>query len=188
MFTEDEKIRAIELYFKYGKKLAPVVRELGYPSKRNLRRWIRSWEAGGGAKESIRHKHRYSDEQKQVAVEHYLNHDCCLRLPAEPWVIPALMCSLAGLMNVIPTDDVYLPVRPTRLRPLNQKSNVRLSWHSVHDKYQPTKSPGVLVSVVRYCINGKMKLSAIVLTRLCVNITNLPWRQNAMRCGRKSPD
>ncbi|HBK9553369.1 transposase, partial [Escherichia coli] len=53
MFTEEEKIRAIELYFKYGKKLAPVVRELGYPSKRNLRRWIRSWEAGGGVKESI---------------------------------------------------------------------------------------------------------------------------------------
>ncbi|EER9344905.1 TPA: transposase [Escherichia coli] len=78
MFTEEEKIRAIELYFKYGKKLAPVVRELGYPSKRNLRRWIRSWEAGCGAKESIRHKHRYSDEQKQVAVEHYLNHGCCL--------------------------------------------------------------------------------------------------------------
>ena len=50
MFTEEEKIRAIELYFKYGKKLAPVVRELGYPSKRNLRRWIRSWEAGGGVK------------------------------------------------------------------------------------------------------------------------------------------
>ncbi|OSC13296.1 transposase, partial [Escherichia coli] len=56
MFTEEEKIRAIELYFKYGKKLAPVVRELGYPSKRNLRRWSRSWEAGGGVKESIRHK------------------------------------------------------------------------------------------------------------------------------------
>ena len=41
-------------------------------------RWIHSWEAGGGVKESIRHKPRYTDEQKQVAVEHYLNHDCCL--------------------------------------------------------------------------------------------------------------
>ncbi len=93
-----------------------------------------------------------------------------------------------AISSVTPTDDVYLPVRPIRLRPLNQKSNVRLSWHSVHDKGQPVKSPGVLVSVVRYCINGKMKLSATVLTRLCVNITNLPWKQNAMRCGRKSPD
>ncbi|EMW0827115.1 hypothetical protein AAEK09_004930, partial [Escherichia coli] len=27
-------MRAIELYFKYGKKLVSVVRELGYPSKR----------------------------------------------------------------------------------------------------------------------------------------------------------
>ena len=126
MFTEEEKIRAIELYFKYGKKLAPVVRELGYPSKRNLRRWIRSWEAGGGAKESIRHKPRYTDEQKQVAVDIILTTAAAWRLPAELWVIPVPMCSFAGLMNVTPTDDVYLPVRPVRLRPLNQKSNVRL--------------------------------------------------------------
>ncbi|CAD5751010.1 hypothetical protein ESCOMA231M_19840 [Escherichia coli] len=78
MFTGEQKIRPIELYFQYGKMQAPVVRELGYPAKRNLRRWIRSWEAGGGVKESIRHKSRYSDEQKQVAVEHYLNYGCCL--------------------------------------------------------------------------------------------------------------
>ena len=87
MFTEEEKIRAIELYFKYGKKLAPVVRELGYPSKRNLRRWIRSWEAGGGTKESIRHKHRYSDEQKQVAVEPRQRDGCKLKTaPVRPVV------------------------------------------------------------------------------------------------------
>ncbi|MGM3192951.1 IS3 family transposase [Dickeya dadantii subsp. dieffenbachiae] len=78
MFTEAEKIRAIELYYKYGKKLAPVVCELGYPSKRNLRRWIRLWEANGCVIESVRRKPRYSPEQKQIAVEHYLNHGCCL--------------------------------------------------------------------------------------------------------------
>ncbi len=50
------------------------------------------------------------------------------RLPAELWGIPAVICSLAGLMSFIPTDDVYLPVRPIRNRPLNQKSNVRLPW------------------------------------------------------------
>lgn len=66
MFTEAERLRSIELYFKYGKKLAPVVRELGYPSKRNLRR--RLWEASDGATEAIRRKPRYSDVQKRVAV------------------------------------------------------------------------------------------------------------------------
>lgn len=55
-----------------------MVRELGYPSKRNLRRWIRLWEASDGAVKSIRRKPRYSDVQKQAAVEHYLNHGCCL--------------------------------------------------------------------------------------------------------------
>lgn len=34
MFTEAERFRAIELDFKYGRKLAPVVRELSYPSKK----------------------------------------------------------------------------------------------------------------------------------------------------------
>ena len=78
MFTETEQLRAIELYFKYGRKLAPVVRELGYPSKRNLRRWSHLWEASDGATEVIRRKPRCSDVQKQAAAEHYLNHGCCL--------------------------------------------------------------------------------------------------------------
>ncbi len=106
MFTEEQKIRAIELYFKYAKKLAPVVREQSYPSKRNLRRWGRSWEAGGGAKESIRHKPRCSDVQKQVAVERYLNHGSCLAFTSRTLGYP---CSdvLARWIN-----ELYLDRRP----------------------------------------------------------------------------
>lgn len=63
---------------KYGRKLAPVVRELGYPSKRNLRRWIRLWEASDGATEVIRRKPRDSYVQEQAAVEYFLNNGCCL--------------------------------------------------------------------------------------------------------------
>lgn len=48
MFTEADRIRAIELYFKYGRKITAVIRELGYPTERNLRRWVRAWEASGG--------------------------------------------------------------------------------------------------------------------------------------------
>ncbi|BHI70913.1 hypothetical protein JNE17039_44630 (plasmid) [Escherichia coli] len=120
MFTEEQKIRAIELYFKYGKKLAPVVREPGYPSKKNLRHWTSSWEAVSSAKESIRHKLHYSDEQKQVTVEHYLSHGCCLVFTSRTLGYPSSDV-LAGFMNFIPTDDVYLPVSPIRMRPLNQK-------------------------------------------------------------------
>lgn len=171
MFTEEQKIRTIELYFKYGKKLAP-----SYANWATLRKEI----CGVGSV----HGKQVADQKNPFVISTVtpmsknrlplniiLTTAAAWRLPAGLWVIPVPICSLAGLMNVPPTDDVYLPVRPIRLRPLNQKSNVRLSWYSVHDKDQPVKSPGVLVSVARYCINGKMKLSATVLTRLCVNIT-----------------
>ncbi|STI41782.1 transposase IS3 family [Escherichia coli] len=42
--------------------------------------------SSSGVKESIRHKHRYSDEQKQVAVEIILTTAAVWRLPAEPWL------------------------------------------------------------------------------------------------------
>lgn len=139
MFTEEQKIRTIELYFKYGKKLAP-----SYANWATLRKEICGvdpfMEAGGGSKESIRHKHRYSDEQKQVAVEHYLNHGCCTAFTSRTLGYPCTDMLARWVNERSPTDDVYLPVRPIRLRPLNQKSNVRLSWYSVHDKDQPVKS------------------------------------------------
>ena len=42
MFTEADRIRAIELYFKYGRKITAVIRELGYLTERNLRRRMRA--------------------------------------------------------------------------------------------------------------------------------------------------
>ncbi len=41
MFTEADRICAIKLYFKYGRKITAVISELGYPTERNLRRWVR---------------------------------------------------------------------------------------------------------------------------------------------------
>lgn len=54
------------------------MRELGYPTERNLKRWIRLWEASSASIESVRRKPRYSAEQKKISVEHYLSHGCCL--------------------------------------------------------------------------------------------------------------
>ncbi|MCE1543065.1 IS3 family transposase [Enterobacter hormaechei] len=78
MFSYADKLRAVELYFKYGKKASRVVQELGYPSTRQLRRWARIIQAGGVLPESVPRKSRYTSEQKRAAVEHYLNHGCCL--------------------------------------------------------------------------------------------------------------
>ncbi len=63
IFTEAERIRAIKRYLKYGRKLAPVVRELGHPSKRNLRRWVGLWEGSRGTTDSLRRKPRHAKKR-----------------------------------------------------------------------------------------------------------------------------
>ncbi|HCM4479886.1 TPA: IS3 family transposase [Salmonella enterica subsp. enterica serovar Java] len=78
MYSKAERLRAIELYFKFGRKITSVIRELGYPTERNLRRWVQAWEASGGNISSLPRKERYSDSQKQAAVDHYFTHGCCL--------------------------------------------------------------------------------------------------------------
>jgi len=68
MFSYADKLRAVELYFKYGKKASRVVQELGYPSTRQLRRWARIIQAGGVLPESVPRKPRYTSEQQRAAA------------------------------------------------------------------------------------------------------------------------
>lgn len=78
MYSYEDRITAVRLYIKYGRKTTTVIRELGYPSRKNLIRWVRIYEAGGGLPERSRSKPRYTLEQKRLAVDHYFDHGCCL--------------------------------------------------------------------------------------------------------------
>lgn len=75
MYTLAERMKAVELYLKYGRSSAAVRRELGYPSKRALRQWVEEFESTGELHAGYRARPpRYSDQQKQAAVDHYLQH------------------------------------------------------------------------------------------------------------------
>ena len=76
MYTVEEKTRAVELYVKYGKRAAATIRELGYPSRAQLKAWHKEWEENGGnlPEHSME---RYGAAQKRAAVEHYLSHGRC---------------------------------------------------------------------------------------------------------------
>ncbi len=78
MYSYEDRIRAVELYLKYGKSASATVRELGYPSPKNLRRWYLTYVDKGGLQERPCPKPKYSTEQKQRAVDHYLSHGRCL--------------------------------------------------------------------------------------------------------------
>ena len=79
MYSYDDRIRAVELYIKLGKRVRPTVRQLGYPTKNSLKGWYREYEqrldlpAGYAGREP-----KFSQAQKAAAVEHYLSHDRCI--------------------------------------------------------------------------------------------------------------
>ena len=73
MYSYEDRIRAVKLYIRLGKRTGATLRQLGYPTKNALKSWHREFEQGrdlplGYALSSS----KYSNEQKKVAVEHYL--------------------------------------------------------------------------------------------------------------------
>ena len=77
MYSREERMKAIELYIKYDKGAADVVRELGYPCRRMLPRWYKAYlkeQETGVLWERYSRCEKYSFEQKTAAVEHYFKH------------------------------------------------------------------------------------------------------------------
>ncbi|BEP62250.1 hypothetical protein GmRootV213_28040 [Variovorax sp. V213] len=79
MYSYEDRIQAVELYVKLGKRVKATIRQLGYPTKNALRSWYRDYEQRSDLpKGYARSKPKYSQEQKEVAVRHYLDHGSCI--------------------------------------------------------------------------------------------------------------
>ena len=79
MYLYEDRIRAVKLYIKLGKRTGPTILQLGYPTKNALKSWHRDYEHSRDLQVGyVRSKQTYSDQQKQAAVEHYVNHDRCI--------------------------------------------------------------------------------------------------------------
>lgn len=76
MYTYEDKLKAINLYFKY-ESYATALNELGYPSRGALRKWVYGFRRNGDMKKEFIRRPKYSLKQKQVAVEHYLEYGKC---------------------------------------------------------------------------------------------------------------
>lgn len=79
MYSYDDRVRAVNLYIKLGKRIAATIRQLGYPTKNALKSWHREFErARDLPKGYVRSTTKYSGEQKALAVNHYLAHGRCM--------------------------------------------------------------------------------------------------------------
>jgi len=79
MYSYEDRIRAVKLYIRLGKRLGATIRQLGYPTKNSLIGWYREYEQHRDLQVGYaRSMFKYSDEQRQIAVQHYLDHDRCI--------------------------------------------------------------------------------------------------------------
>lgn len=78
MYSREEKLKAVELFIKYDKSPASVIRELGYPCRATLYAWYEEYLANGCGMPSTSAHRRYTEEQKRTAVDHFFEHGRCL--------------------------------------------------------------------------------------------------------------
>ena len=76
-YSREQRDRAVDLYIKYERCAADVIRELGYPSKGVLLTWyadrLEEEHTGVPSGRGERYR-RYTDGQKRAAVDHYLEY------------------------------------------------------------------------------------------------------------------
>jgi len=79
MYSYEQRLRAVELYMQLGKRVGATMRQLGYPTKNALKGWYREYQRRIGLPRGyVRSKRKYSQEQKEAAVRHYLDHGRCI--------------------------------------------------------------------------------------------------------------
>ena len=79
MYSYADRLRAVELYIRLGKRLNGTMRQLGYPTKNALRGWYREYLQHLDLRiQPVARAPKYSESQKQAALEHYRTNDRCI--------------------------------------------------------------------------------------------------------------
>jgi putative transposase len=78
MYSYEDRVRAVRLYIKLGKRMGATIRQLGYPTKNSLKSWYQEFEQRRDLHGGYERPPTYSPAQKERAVEHYLEHGCCI--------------------------------------------------------------------------------------------------------------
>jgi transposase InsO family protein/transposase-like protein len=78
MFSYEDRLRAVRLYIKLGKRLGLTIRQLGYPTKNALKTWYREYEQRLDLPAGYVRPPRYSQAHKERAVEHHRDHGRCI--------------------------------------------------------------------------------------------------------------
>ncbi len=67
MYSYEDRVRAVKLYLKLGKRIKATIRQLGYPTKKSLKAWCEEFEKSGDLqKEYVRVRPKVSDQPTRL--------------------------------------------------------------------------------------------------------------------------
>lgn len=96
MYSYEERMRAVALYIKLGKRPRAAIRELGYPSRNALKGWYLEYERQKDfPARSARRLPKFSEAQKlRSRLRWHITPATGAAFPGQcgPWGIPAAPC------------------------------------------------------------------------------------------------
>ncbi len=125
MYSYKKRIKAVKRLIENGMAYSATARELGYPNRRTLKLWYKEYEGNGYLKKDFTKPEKYSEADKDRAIDHYLKHGQnmsytirCLGYPSRPilreWIIAKA-----------PTSKIQQQSgRPLKVYNADQKSNI----------------------------------------------------------------
>ena len=102
MYSYEERVRAVELYIKLGKRSAAARRQLGYPTKGALSLWYRQYMRSEDLPRSYTRSPTFTAEQKQAAVDYYATHDRCIAATLRALGYPCRTVLTAWIDELLP--------------------------------------------------------------------------------------
>ena len=107
MFSYEERLKAIKLLLQYDMSYSTVIRELGYPSKESLRNWYYEYRKEGKLHRDFVKKTKYSKQEKQIAVDYYIEHGKCVSRTVKKLDYPSRPMLDKWILELKPREKKY---------------------------------------------------------------------------------
>lgn len=124
MFSYEDRLRAVRLYIRLGKRLGLTIRQLGYPTKNALKTWYREYEQRLDLPAGYVRQPRYSQAHKEHAVEHHRDHGRCIAATIKALGYPSRSLLSAWIQELNPQARGPVFGRAQELTPEAKQSAV----------------------------------------------------------------
>jgi putative transposase len=108
MYSYDDRLRAVQLYIKLGKRPGLTIRQLGYPTKNALKAWHRAYEQRHGLPKAYMREPKYTVAQRKLAVDHYVGNGRCLAVTIKALGYPSRSLLAGWIQETFPEQRPHV--------------------------------------------------------------------------------